>query len=171
VAHSLSDELRAEARFRGLPVDRDVLRDLGHELRLKHGAGVLSQRVLDHIAFDLRQGLQYTVFIADAIRNPAEVRLLRDSLGDDFILVAIEAPEAVIISRLRDRARSGDVLDDDDLARRVLAAEMGLNEPDHGHNIAECIALADVRINNSGPLPELRAEVGKFVGGQLPVES
>jgi dephospho-CoA kinase len=152
-------------------VDRDVLRDLGHELRLKYGAGVLSQRVLDHIAFDLRQGVQYTVVIADAIRNPAEVRLLRDSLGDDFILVAIEAPEAVIISRLRDRARSGDVLDDDDLARRVLAAEMGLNEPDHGHNIAECIALADVRINNSGPLPELRAEVGKFVGGQLPVES
>ena len=41
--YSLSDELRAEVRFRGLSVDRDVLRSMGHELRLKHGSGVLSE--------------------------------------------------------------------------------------------------------------------------------
>jgi len=161
--HSLSDELRAEVRFRGLPADRDALREMGHELRLKHGSDVLSRRVLDRIAYDLRQGLQYVVTIVDAIRNPAEVRLLRSSLGGDFVLVAIEAPVDAIMERIRDRARIGDVVDDEDVARRVLAAEMGLNEPEHGHNIAECIALADVHIDNTGPLPALRAAVSEFV--------
>ncbi|HLQ33297.1 MAG TPA: hypothetical protein VK457_11465 [Chloroflexota bacterium] len=165
--YSLSDELRAEVRFRGLPVDRDVLRSMGHELRLKHGSGVLSRRVLDRIAFALRQGVQYPVTIIDAIRNPGEVRLLRESLGDDFVLVSIEAPVDAIIARIRARARAGDVLDDEELARQVLAAEMGLNEPEHGHNIADCIAMADVRVDNAGGLPALKAAVADFVEAQV----
>jgi dephospho-CoA kinase len=165
--HSLSDELRSEARFRGLNPDRDVLRDLGHQLRLKHGSDVLSRRVLDHIAFDLRQGLQFAVTIVDAIRNPAEVRLLRECLGAQFLLLAVEAPVEAIIERIRARARGGDVVDDEQLARQVLAAEMGLNEPEYGHNIAECIAMADLRIENAGPLPALRAAVGRFVEEQV----
>ncbi|MBV8083712.1 MAG: AAA family ATPase [Chloroflexi bacterium] len=166
--HSLSDELRAEVRFRGMPVDRDVLRTVGHELRLKHGSDVLSRRVLDAIAYDARQGLQPAVVIVDAIRNPAEVRALRESLDTDFALVAVVAPEETIVARLRSRARTGDVVDDADLARRVLAAEMGLDEPEHGHNIAECIAMADVRIDNAGSLPELRAQVAAFVSERVP---
>lgn len=165
--HSLSDELRAEVRFRGLPVDRDVLRSMGHELRLKHGSGILSQRVLDRIAYDVRQGAQSPVTIIDAIRNPSEVRVLRESLGGDFLLVAIEAPVDAIIDRIRARARAGDVVDDDDLARQVLSAEMGINEPEHGHNIAECIALADVHLDNTGNLPQLRMAVGEFVDRNL----
>jgi len=165
--HSLSDELRAEVRFRGLPVDRDVLRGMGHELRLKHGSGILSQRVLDRIAHDVRQGAQPPVTVIDAIRNPNEVRVLRESLGGDFVLVAIEAPVDVIIERIRARARDGDVLDDDEIARQVLSAEMGLNEPEHGHNIAECIALADVHLDNAGNMPQLRAAVARFVDNQL----
>lgn len=150
-------------RFRGLPADRDVLRTMGHELRLKHGSDVLSQRVLDRLAFELRQGVQRAITVIDAIRNPAEVRLLRASLGDDFTLAAIEASVDLIIARLRARARQGDVLDDDDLARRVLEAEMGLDEPEHGHNIAECIAMADIQIDNRDGLDDLRARVRAFV--------
>ncbi|MFI5268446.1 MAG: hypothetical protein ACHQ7M_13825 [Chloroflexota bacterium] len=165
--HSLSDELRAEVRFRGLPVDRDVLRSMGHELRLKHGSGILSQRVLDRIAYDVRQGAQSPMTIIDAIRNPSEVRVLRESLGGDFLLVAIEAPVEVIIERIRARARAGVIVDDDDVARQVLSAEMGLNEPEHGHNIAECIAMADVHLDNAGNLPKLREAVAGFVDRQL----
>ena len=150
-----------------MPVDRDVLRTVGHELRLKHGSDVLSRRVLDAIAYDARQGLQPAVVIVDAIRNPAEVRALRESLDTDFALVAVVAPEETIVARLRSRARTGDVVDDADLARRVLAAEMGLDEPEHGHNIAECIAMADVRIDNAGSLPELRAQVAAFVSERV----
>lgn len=165
--HSLSDELRAEVRFRGLPVDRDVLRSMGHELRLKHGSGVLSQRVLDRIADDVRQGLQSPVTIVDAIRNPGEVRLLRESLDGDFVLVGIDAPLEAILARIRARARAGDVVDDDELARQVLAAEMGVNEPEHGHNIAECLAMADVHVNNAGSVEQLLDDVSRFVDEQV----
>jgi len=140
---------------------------MGHELRLKQGSGILSRRVLDRIAYDLRQGLRPAVTVVDAIRNPAEVTLLRDSLAAEFLLVAIEAPVEVIIDRIRARARGGDLFDDEELARQVLAAEMGINEPEHGHNIAECIAMADVRLDNSGNLPRLRAAVTAFVDQQF----
>jgi dephospho-CoA kinase len=166
-SHSLSDELRAEVRLRGLPVDRDVLRSMGHELRLKHGSGVLSQRVLDRVSLDARQGVHPPVTIVDSIRNPGEVRVLRAALAGDFVLVAVEAPVEALIERIRARARAGDVLDDDDLAKQVLAAEMGLNEPEHGHNIADCIALADVHVDNRGSLAELEAAVRRFVESQV----
>ncbi len=164
---SLSDELRAEVRFRGLPVDRDVLREMGHQLRLKHGSDILSRRVLEHIALDLRQGMRHSVVVIDAIRNPAEVHALRESLGDEFVLVAIEAPVDIIVERIRARARQGDVLNDDALARSVLEAEMGLNEPEHGHNIADCIAMANVRFENSGSLDDLGEAVRAFVEDQV----
>ena len=54
------------------------------------------------------------------------------------------------------------------LRRRVLAAEMGLNEPDYGHNIADCIAMADTVIDNRGSLPDLRSMVLDFVGERVP---
>jgi dephospho-CoA kinase len=144
-----------------------VLRTVGHELRLKHGSDVLSRRVLEAIAYKARQGALPAVVIVDAIRNPAEVLALRDTLDDDFQLVAVVAPESAIIERLRARARGGDVVDNDDLARRVLAAEMGLDEPEHGHNIAECIAMADVRVDNAGSLAELRSQVAWLVQNRL----
>ena len=160
---SLSDELRAEVRFRGLTPDRDVLRQIGHELRLRHGSGVLSERVLKALAFERRQGAAPAVTIIDSIRNPAEVRALRDSLGEDFVLIAVLAPEDEIVRRIRGRARAGDVVDNDELAKQVLAAEMGLNEPEHGHNIAACIELADRRIDNSGTIKDLRRCVSEVV--------
>ena len=169
--HSLSDELRAEVRFRGLAVDRAVLRSVGHELRLKHGSDVLSRKVLDSMALDIRQGRQLAVVVIDAIRNPAEVSLLRESLGSAFVLTSIEAPDDAIVARIRDRGRQGDILGDDDLARQVLAAEMGLNEPDHGHNIGQCIAMADVRVCNDGPLAELKQTVRHFVDEHVPVQA
>ena len=42
-----------------------------------------------------------------------------------------------------------------------------MNEPEHGHNIAECIEMADVRLENSGNLPDLGRQVGEFIDGPL----
>ncbi len=166
--YSLSDELRAEVRVHGLAVDRDNLRATGHDLRLKYGSDVLSQRVLDRIAEDQGQGLDGDVVVIDAIRNPAEALRLREGLGQNFTLVAIVAEEEMIIQRIRSRGRQGDIVHTDALARQLLAAEMGTDEPEHGHNIAECIAQADVRIDNSESLERLHETVRGFVDNYAP---
>ncbi|MHB8619390.1 MAG: AAA family ATPase [Chloroflexota bacterium] len=167
VYYSLSDELRAEVRRCGLAVDREVLRAVGHELRQKYGSDVLSGRVLERMALDGERGDLPAAAIVDAIRNPAEVRRLRASLGDDFVLVAVEAPVDAVVLRIRARGRQGDVGHTEDLARQMLAAEMGLDEPEYGHNIAECISMADVKIDNSGDLGDLGDAVARFVDERL----
>ena len=44
--HSLSDEIREEVKKRGMEITRDVLTEVGNELRSQFGAGVLAERVL-----------------------------------------------------------------------------------------------------------------------------
>ena len=47
--HSLSDEIRDEIRRRGLEITREVLIEVGNDLREKFGPGVLAERILSNL--------------------------------------------------------------------------------------------------------------------------
>jgi len=98
--HSLSDEIRAELKSRGLSETRELLTSVGNDLRTKFGTGILAQRVLNKIV----PGKDYVV---DSIRNPEEVKKLQSR--PDFVLIKIDAPARVRFDRIRARARTGDV--------------------------------------------------------------
>lgn len=160
--YSLSDMVRSEARRQGLPIERPVLRQVANELRQQQGSGVLSKMVLQQIAAD---NVPAGLIIIDAIRNPEEVRLLRRQLSNNFFLVAVEAPLELLIERVMRRGRSDEVKEvtaQRELAQRMILGESGTNEPAHGHNIAECIQLADWHIDNSQSLATLTEEAKKF---------
>lgn len=172
--YSLSDELRAEARRRGLPVERPVLRTIANELRQEQGGGVLSRLVSVQIRRDLAQlpAHDALVVIVDSIRNPEEVRVLRQELGSSFILVGVEAPMEVLVERIASRARydePDEFVEEKEAARKMILGESGKDEPDHGHNITECVAMADWRIDNSRTLKELAAETRHFVSAAISV--
>ena len=95
---SLSDEIREEAHSRALPITREVLIDVGNELRSKYGPGVLAERILQRLG-------QERNYVIDSIRNPSEVQVLRKR--SDFTLVAVEANQSVRFERSRLRAREG----------------------------------------------------------------
>ncbi|MCA9993405.1 MAG: hypothetical protein KDE29_20610, partial [Anaerolineales bacterium] len=48
-------------------------------------------------------------------------------------------------------------------ARQMILGESGRGEPAHGHNISQCIALADCHIDNSGDLADLQAQARLFI--------
>ncbi len=165
---SLSDELREEARRRGEPVTRPVLRRIANELREEHGGGVLAGRVADkaRAALQERADPGPTAMIIDAIRNPEEVRTLQRELQPDFTLVAVEAPIEQLIARIAARARAdetAEVVSQEALARRMILGEAGEGEPAHGHNINACMAMADYHLDNSGSLADLAAATSRFV--------
>lgn len=172
--YSLSDELRAEARRRGLAVERPVLRAIANELRQERGSGVLSRLVAAQIRRDLAQlpAQEALVVIVDSIRNPQEVRVLREELGPAFILVGIEAPMEALVERIASRARydePDEFLEQKEAARKMILGETGKDEPDHGHNITECVAMADWRIDNSRTLEDLSEETHRFVSAAISV--
>lgn len=166
--YSLSDELRAEARRRDLPVERPVLRSIANELRLEHGAGVLSKLVTRKIHEDLRKlsPRAALVVIIDAIRNPEEVHVLRRELEPNFSLVGVEAPLEILVNRIASRARfdePDEFVQQKEAARKMILGESGRDEPAHGHNIAECVAEADWRVDNTGTLSDLATETRRFI--------
>ncbi len=97
--YSLSDVIRDEIRSRRLQPTRDLLIAVGNELRQKHGAKILAERVLARIEDDKH-------YVIDSIRNPAEVEAFR--AAKHFKLIRIEAPQEVRFRRILARRRESD---------------------------------------------------------------
>jgi len=97
---SLSDEIREEIRNRKLEITRDLLIEVGNELRSRFGPGVLAERILRRLGHERN-------YVIDSIRNPSEVEVLR-SRGD-FTLLGVEADRTSRFERSRLRGREGAV--------------------------------------------------------------
>lgn len=174
--YSLSDVLRVEARSRGLAVERPVLRRIANELRRKEGSGVLSLMVVRRARRELAPLTPGTplVVIVDAIRNPEEVSALRRALGEQFVLVAVEAPLELLVERIAARARydePDEFVGRKEAARQMILGESGKDEPAHGHNIARCVAMADWRVDNSQTIDELAAQIDNLIEEILPAHA
>lgn len=148
---SLSDIVREEAQKCGRELTRSEMQDLGNRLRREGGAGVLGRRVREKICAETTLH-----WVIDGIRNPAEVRELRDLPG--FLLLAVDATLETILERMQSRGRSTDVADPAELRRR-LDREWGIGEPEGGQQVGPCMALADLRLDNNGGLDELQAQI------------
>jgi dephospho-CoA kinase len=151
---TLSDQVREEAKKRGLAIEREQLMEVGQDLREQFGAGVLAARALKKIKAE--GGGKW---IVDGIRNPAEVLELRKD--PDFILIANIAPESLIISRILSRKRADDTLDENTI-RHKLRREMGEGEPPEGQQVQKCIDMADYVFENVMKMNEVEEEFMKL---------
>ena len=159
--YSLSDEIRSEVKRRGIQLERDALKQTANEFRSKFGNGVWARMVAskikqEHLPVEDTQML----IIIDAIRNIGEVQELRLQFGNQFRLLAVTAPRQVIHENLLRRRRHDEsklaLLDEGEVGR-LIETEMGVGEPDFGHNVAACIEAADwCPIQNDGTLEDLK---------------
>jgi len=174
--YSLSDVLRAQAQKDGLPIERPVLHRIANELREKHGAGVLSTMTAEMIAEQIKTAEQDAkiAVIIDSIRTPDEITTLRQRYHEKFIMVGLEAPIDVLVTRIIERRRfdeSADVLAQEASVRQMLLKESGEGEPAHGHSIARCIEMADWRIENTGSLNDLSTKIENFARTTMNIEN
>lgn len=158
ISYSLSDTIREEARCRGIEVNRENLIALGNELRKKYGAGILAKRVLQSM-----RGVNKEVVIIDSIRNPEEIRTLRDALGKDIILLWIDAPVEVRFRRLKERMREGEDVYTFEKFVALDSEERSPAKLPHEGNITACKAYADYIIINDGTIEELIQKVNRIM--------
>src|SRR5436309_7202619 len=97
--YSLSDVIREDIRSRGQEPTRELLIQVGNELRQRYGGAVLAERILAKIEDDKH-------YVIDSIRNPAEVEAFR--AAKHFKLVRVEAPLEVRFQRILSRRRESD---------------------------------------------------------------
>lgn len=150
----MGDVIRAECRRRGLDPAEHHGRMAG-TLREEEGADAIAARTLPLIREAAAEGASDTVLV-DGLRSTVELDRFREAFGDDFTLVAVNAPFEVRAERLDDRARDES---DSDLAalreRDARELELGLGET---------LDRADVEVDNTGTLAEFRRRVRGVLG-------
>jgi len=157
--YSLSDAIRDEIRARKKPITRELLIEVGNELRQHYGPGVLAERILDRVESDKN-------YVIDSIRNPSEVAAFRKA-AKGFKLLLVDAPLKVRFERAVVRNREGDPVSFDDfveLDNREAAGEVT------SQNLIQVERLADEILVNDSSIEELRTKTDAMVGRLLRTE-
>lgn len=146
--HSLSDEIREEARGRGLEITREALIEVGNDLRKLHGPGILAERILKRLDPDRN-------YVVDSIRNPHEVEALRRRA--DFTLLAVEASQQLRFERSLKRNREGAPATLEEFIAQE-ARELQSDVPTQ-QQLAATRARADHVVHNDGSVADLHRQL------------
>ena len=147
--YSLSDEIRYEADRRGLERSRDNLRQIGNDLREKHGHGALAEMLLPRL-----EGKA----MVDSIRHPAEVAVLRRL--DDFYLLSIDAPVELRYERALNRGRLESATTLEEFRYKEDLEKSGHGS---GQQIHNTMAASDYKVWNDGQLGELYKKIDNIL--------
>jgi dCMP deaminase len=150
--YSLSDAIREEIRRRGQEITRDTLIETGNDLREKFGPGILAERMLSHLEPDHN-------YVVDSIRNPHEVDVLKRR--KDFLLLAVEADQAVRFERSRKRGRENAT---QSLAQFIEeeTRELESSNPANQQLLATR-QKADLMLANEGTIEELHRKLDEML--------
>ncbi len=146
---SLSDIIREELVREGRETTRDNLIQKGNELREKHGANILANRVVDRVT-----GRS----VIDSIRNPREIEYLRTQ--KHFILLAIDAPVEIRYTRVLQRGRNESA---SSLEEFITKEKEEMSQDERGQQLQECMRMADYRVTNEGSLEDFYKKLEKFL--------
>ena len=141
---SVSDLLREEAKKRGLPIEREVLRTISAEWRREFGLGVLVDRSV--ALFEESPG-KYSGVVAIPMRNVGEAKRIHELGGT---LVWVDADPKIRYERITSRLRS---LEDQKTFEEFLAeeeVEMHQSGDEATLNSAGVKAIANIFLINNG---------------------
>ena len=150
---SLSDALREEATKRGLGHSRDILINLGNELRKKFGNGILAKRISEKIKKSAKKD-----FVIDSIRNPGEIEELRKNKG--FLLIGVVTGQKIRFQRLLKRRRIGDAATFEEFRKQE---DRENNDEASGQQLDKCLELADKHISSNGTIDEANKEFDEWM--------
>jgi len=147
---SLSDEVREEAKTRGIELTRENLQILGNEMRKNEGNGILAQRILRKVSDPQKH------YIINGIRNTAEVQELKN--WPSFFLIAIDAPQQMRFQRMIQRNRPSDPKNFYDFMK-FDAIDQGKDQDETGQQVKQCMEMAEYRIFNEFGIERLTDKV------------
>lgn len=143
---NMGDAVREETKKRGLPGTDENIGGMGTRLREEEGMDAIARRCIPKI-----WELDSPVVVVDGIRNLDEVIHFKSRFGNDFQLIAIQAPLDIRFERIKARARSDDMENIEELIRR--------DERERTWGLDKAIEMADVTITNNDSLERFCEEI------------
>ena len=153
----LSDIVKEEVRKRGKPLTREILQEVGNDLRKEFGNHVLVELAVKRV----KEGN----LLIDGIRNPGEVDYLRKKFGKRFILIGVDAPPEIRFERIKRRGRKGDPKNWEDFLRSD-ERDLGINEPPYGQHVKDCLEKSDFLIINDKGEKELEKKLKEILNSE-----
>jgi dephospho-CoA kinase len=144
---TMGDVIREECRRRGLDPASDH-GEVARALREEDGPLAVAERSIPMIRAELED---HETVLVDGLRSGNELDRFREAFGNDFTLVAVEAPFEARVERIEARGR-------DDTAAETLRDR---DERELGFGMGEAIERADVTIDNNGSLTAFRERVAE----------
>jgi dephospho-CoA kinase len=148
---TMGDVIRQECRDRGLdPAEHHG--EIAKTLREENGPAAVAERSLPMIRDELDDA---DLVLVDGLRSAVEAERFEAAFGDEFVLVAVEAPFEVRADRLAARGRDASDAD------RERLRERDAREREFG--VEALMDRADVRVENTGTLSEFRRTVRRLL--------
>ncbi|MFC5971820.1 AAA family ATPase [Halomarina salina] len=152
---TMGDVIRAECRRRGLdPADHHGA--VAQALREEDGPLAIAERSIPFIEEELQA---HDTVVVDGLRSAAEAERFEAEYGDDFVLVAIDAPFQDRAERVEVRARDTSAAD----GGESLEAR---DERELGFGMGEAMERADVTVDNDGTLAAFHERVAAILDGE-----
>ncbi len=128
----------------GLEPSRTNMQDLADKWRNESGAGALMKKILEKINKNEN-------WIIDSLRNSGEAEFLRQELGDDFVLIGVDAPQKIRFERIIKRGKQSDMLDWDNFLKVDERDNFDKENP-MGQQTGKLLEMADFVIMNDKDL-------------------
>jgi dephospho-CoA kinase len=148
---SLAQFLEEELKNRGIKtVTRKLLQDLGNEWRGKYGAEILAKKALA-----LMDEMAIRKVAVEGFRNSTEIEEFKKQ--NNFKLIGIVANRKIRFERLKKLNRREKL--SWELFNKLDNRDLGIGEGKSGLQVAICLALSDIFIENNHSLDELKNKI------------
>lgn len=156
---SLAQFLEEELKNRKISgITRKLLQDLGNEWREKFGSEILAKKALSLIA---KKAIKKVV--VEGFRNKSEIEEFRKL--ENFKLIGIVANRKNRFERLEKLNRREKLTWD--LFNELDNRDLGIGENDNGLQVAICLALSDIFIENNRGLDELKNKIQNIIDEEI----
>ncbi len=158
--YSLSDVVRQEAERRGLKIEREVLQDVGDDLRQKFGRAILAEQILEQVHDPDRN------IVFDSIRNPGEICYFQHLL--DIQIIGVDAPVEKRIAWYLERAKKRGE-DNPDMSVFIQASlrDRGVGQVATGQQVDKCLEMADIMFNNGGTKDDILKGLDRYLTNEF----
>ncbi|MDO8570778.1 MAG: AAA family ATPase [Candidatus Daviesbacteria bacterium] len=147
ISASFSDRIREEISKSGQEITRDSLQKFAGHMRQEFGPAVLAIKTWEYI-----QKKRTKKVVVETPRSVEEVEYLKKI--PNFFLINIESDQKIRFKRMKTRNRESDPQTWEEF---LLAQKRDLHKD--GRSMEECIAMADLKIENNGTEKELYQEI------------
>ena len=149
---TMGDVVREEAKKRELePTDKN-LGEIAKELRAKYGMNAIAKRCIPKIEKLIKEK---GVVVIDGIRGIDEVECFKKRFGENFTLIAIEAPLDVRFQRSKFRKRQDSLSSIEELKKR--------DEREESWGLKKAMEVADFTIENTGSMREFKEKITELL--------